>query len=330
MECMLSEVLLGAPAWPRTRRAMNLSHFDLNLLRSLDVLLNERNVTRAAARLCVTQQAASGALQRLRQHFGDELLTRVGRHFDLTPLSKSLIVPVREALLTAQAALNTRPVFDPKDSVVTCRMAMSDYGLLVLLPRFLRLLGAMAPGIRCVVEPLTGRSFERLDMGDLDFCLSTHDVRLYGTHRPGKRVRSKAMFQDDFVCVVDPTQVDVSNGLSITRYRLLRHNSVQFGEGIATIVERAWANSKFEYDVAVTASTFSALVFMLPGTSLIATTQRHLANTLAPRLGLAIVECPLKLPRLQENLMWHERSEHDPTHEFLRETLEAAVLELAA
>lgn len=304
---------------------MNLAHFDLNLLRTLDILLRERNVTRAAQRLFVTQQAASGALQRLRQHFDDELLTRVGRQLEPTPLGKSLIIPVREALLAAQAALDTRPSFDPAQSSMTCRIAMSDYGTLVLLPSFLRLLAVQAPSMRCIVEPVTRRSFERLAMGDLDFCLSAHDVRLYGTHRPGLRIQSASMFEDDFVCVVDPAQVNVSNGLSLEAYQVLRHNSVAFGEGIATIVEQAWAASGRDYEVAVTAPSFSALIFMLPGTPLVATAQRRLANTLAPRLGLVVTECPLKLPTLQENLQWHERNEQDPAHTFLRNALQSAV-----
>lgn len=307
---------------------MNLSHFDLNLLRTLDVLLSERNVTRAAERLHVTQQAASGALQRLRQHFDDELLTRVGRHLELTALASSLIIPVRETLLAAQVALDTRPAFHPHEARATCRIAMSDYGQVVVLPHFLRLLTETAPNVRCIVEPVTMRSFDRLDMGDLDLCLTAHDIRLYGSHRPGKRIRSQAMFQDDFVCVVDPAKVDVSRGISLQTYRKLRHNSATFGEDVATIVERAWMASKYDYDVAVTVPTFAAMIFMLPGTSLIATTQRRLANTIAPQLGLAIFECPLKLPRLQENLMWHERNEYDPAQQFLRETIQSATSEL--
>ena len=86
-------------------QAMNLSSFDLNLLRALDALLAEKNVTRAAERLFVTQQATSGALHRLRDHFGDELLTKVGRRLELTPLARSLVIPVRETLLAAQSAL---------------------------------------------------------------------------------------------------------------------------------------------------------------------------------------------------------------------------------
>jgi len=86
---------------------MQLSHFDLNLLRSLDALLAERNVTRASERLFVTQQAMSGALRRLREHFENELLVRVGRQMELTPLARSLAHPVREALLKVESALNT-------------------------------------------------------------------------------------------------------------------------------------------------------------------------------------------------------------------------------
>lgn len=309
---------------------MDLSRFDLNLLRALDVLLEERNVTRAAERLFVTQQAASGALQRLRRHFSDELLSRVGRHLEPTPLGRSLVNPVREALLAAQSALDTRPTFDPEVSHAVCRIAITDYALVVLLPRFLRLLSAQAPHMRCVVEQMTQNSFDRLAMGDLDFCLTAHDIRLYGSHRPGKRIRSAPMFHDDFVCVVDPAQIDVSDGISLPTYRKLRHNSVAFGQGVATIVETAWAKSGYDFDVAVKAPNFAALIFMLPGTPLIATTQRRLAHTLAPRLGLAITECPLRIPKLQEILMWHERSEQDPAHQYLREIFQAAVVDLEA
>lgn len=306
------------------KRTMDLAHFDLNLLRTLDILLRERNVTRAAQRLFVTQQAASGALQRLRQHFDDELLVRVGRQLEPTPLGSSLIGPVREALLAAQTALDTRPSFNPLESHMSCRIGMSDYGILILLPGFLRLLANRAPNLRCVIEPVTRRSFERLGLGDLDFCLSAHDERLYGSHRPGVGIVSTPMFTDDFVCVVDPSVVDVSDGLSLEAYQSLRHNSVAFGEGISTIVERAWVASGQDYDVAVTAPSFSALLFMLPGTPLVATAQRRLANVLAPRLELAIVDCPISLAALQENLLWHERSEQDPGHQFVRETLKEA------
>ncbi|HEY6456951.1 MAG TPA: LysR family transcriptional regulator [Steroidobacteraceae bacterium] len=307
---------------------MDLRRFDLNLLKTLDALLEERNVTHAAQRLFITQQAASGALQRLREHFEDQLLTAVGRHLELTPLAVSLIHPVRDALLAAKAALDTRPSFDPGTAKRNCRIAMSDYGLIVVLPGFLRRLAEEAPGIRCTVKLLSNQSFNHLDMGELDFCVASDELRLWGTHRPGEFIRSEPMFEDDFVCVVDPRVVDVSQGISLSTYQQLRHNSVAFGEGAKTLVEETWIASKIEIDVAVTAFSFSALLFMLPGTPLIATAQRRLANILAPRLGLVVLESPLEMPRLRENLMWHERSEADPAHIYLRQTMEAAVADL--
>ncbi|WP_164975599.1 LysR family transcriptional regulator [Sphingobium fluviale] len=300
---------------------MELSHFDLNLLRALDILLAERNVTHAAERLCVTQQAASSTLQRLRRHFDDELLIRVGRNLELTPLAQSLIVPVREALLAVQSALDSRPRFDPNTAKYLCRIAMSDYCLHVILPHLLRSLSIAAPHIQFQVEALSPASFARLEMGELDFCLTAHDLRLYGTHLPSVHIRSMPLFHDDFVCVADPQHVDISNGITLQTYRKARHNTVNFGEGLRTIVENAWAATKTHFDIAVMVPNFAAQIFMLPGTPLIATSQRRLARTLAPRLGLAVAECPLKLPHLQEILFWHERSEQYPARIFLREAL---------
>lgn len=303
---------------------MSLQRFDLNLLRALDLLLEERNVTRAAERLFVTQQAASGALKRLRDHFDDKLLIQVGRNLELTPLGSSLVIPVREALLAAQAALDTRPTFDPTATRATFRVAMSDYSLFVLLPLFLQQLGAEAPHAKCRVETIRQNSFDRLTNGDLDFYMTANGPRFYGIHGPGQGIRSMRMFEDDFVCVIDPAHINLTDGMTLEKYQQYRHNTVAFGEGLVTLVEAGWAAAGISVDVAVAAPSFSALIGMLPGTSLIATVQRRLAIALAPRLGLAVVECPVKLPLLEEHLMWHERTERSPAHCFLRSVMASA------
>lgn len=307
---------------------MDLSRFDLNLLRALDALLDERNVTRAAARSFVTQQAMSGALQRLRTHFDDELLTRVGRGLEPTPLARSLALPVREALLAVQTALDTRPVFDPEAATGTVRIAMSDYGLMVMLPKFLQRLGRVAPHLNCVVEPVTRSTFDRLEMGDLDFCLTAYGPTLYGAGRAGPRIRSRAMFHDDFVCVIDAAHPGVGATITLAEYETLRHNSAAFGAGVSTLVERAWAIADLQIEIAVLGPSFAALLFMLPGTQLVATAQRRLATAIAPSLGLKILECPLEIAPLQEDLVWHERVEHDPRNIFLRQVIEQACVEL--
>jgi DNA-binding transcriptional LysR family regulator len=310
-------------------RNLKLNQFDLNLLRTLDALLTERHVTRAAARLHVTQQAASSALHRLREHFDDALLVRHGRNLELTAQAEALIEPVRNALLAAQAALEARPSFDPATARGTLRIAMSDYGMFVALPHFMMLLTDLAPGVHCRAEALPHDGFDTLEMGELDLMLSARDVKLYGNHRPSADIRSRKIFEDDFVCVGDPRCIYFSKGLSSQDYLEARHNTVSFGPGLKSLVAWAWEAASVDLNVVAVAPSFSAQIFMLPGTPIIATAQRRLAEALAPRLNLQIVECPLEIPRLQERLMWHARSDNSPMVQFARDLFARVARELS-
>ncbi|MBA4759008.1 LysR family transcriptional regulator [Sphingosinicella sp.] len=300
---------------------MNFSHFDLNLLKALDVLLEEKNVTRAGERLFITQQAASSALNRLRSHFDDELLVRVGRKLELTPLARSLAVPVHEALYAARMAIETRPDFDPLREVREFSVAMSDYSIAIFLPRIIRKLAVAAPGFRVNVRPFNKESFNLIDSGRIDYCITANDWRLYGERRSSSDIQSRILFTDDFVCVADKDLLPGRESLDLETYVGLAHNSVFFGEGIATLVERAWKQADLDIDVVLTVPTFSALITVLPGTRMIATTQRKLANALAPPLGLQILECPLGMPPLEQNIFWHRRSANDPANKFFVQSI---------
>ena len=116
-------------------RAMQLNRFDLNLLIALDALLREKNVTRAAERVFVSQPAMSAALHKLREYFNDPLLVRVGREMELTPRGDSLVEPVREALLRIQVMLGTQPTFDPKTARREFTVIMSEEAVPGVLPR---------------------------------------------------------------------------------------------------------------------------------------------------------------------------------------------------
>ena len=308
---------------------MQFSHFDLNLLRSLDALLAERNVTRASERLFVTQQAMSGALRRLREHFENDLLVRVGRQMELTPLARSLALPVREALLKAETALNTQPSFDPVTAKGTVRVAMSDYASLVLLPRFMQILAAEAPNFTVQVEAYSDLSFRRLDSGDLDLCVTVSDRSLYSDYLPSGEIRAQSLFHDDFVCVVDRRH-PAATKMPLKTYRSAQHNVVRFGPGIRTLVERGWEQVGFDPHIAATAPSFATLIFMVPGTQLVATAQRRLAKALATPLRLRVLECPIALEALREDLMWHARNDEDPTHIYLRGVFHKAAEKLDA
>src|SRR6202000_282546 len=116
---------------------MQLNRFDLNLLIALDALLHEKNVTRAAERVFLSQPAMSASLQKLRDFFQDQLLVRVGRDMELTPRAQSLVQPVREALLKVQATLGTHPTFDAATVRRTYTVIATDEAIPELVPRVL-------------------------------------------------------------------------------------------------------------------------------------------------------------------------------------------------
>jgi LysR family transcriptional regulator, nod-box dependent transcriptional activator len=309
-------------------RAFN--RFDLNLLRVLDVLLEEKNVTHAANRMHVSQPAISGALQRMREFFNDQLLVRVGREMELTPYARSLVGPIRELLHNIRTTLDLEPKFDPGASKLTFFLAMSDYAAFVLMPKVLTQLAAQAPYVACEVELLNETTFNRLSANDVEFCVASDDWRLYGNFEPGTDIRTVPLFSDQFVCVVDRTNPLIADEVSLDNYKRMPHSTVRLGRGMSSIVERSWAVADLSLNIAATAPSFSALIFMLPGTPMIATVQARLARMLAPALNLKQVECPIVIPQLREVLAWHARNDFNPAHQFVRGIIEEAAREIEA
>ncbi len=151
---------------------MNISNFDLNLLRVLDALLRDCNVSRAAERLALSQPAVSNALNRLRVLLDDPLLVRVGRVMQPTPRALALEAPIRAALQQIEQSLGAGELFDPASSRQRFSIAVTDYVELICMPRLLQQLSQQAPGIRLDIRHLSPRlPAEALDKGELDLVL---------------------------------------------------------------------------------------------------------------------------------------------------------------
>jgi LysR family transcriptional regulator, nod-box dependent transcriptional activator len=297
---------------------MSLRAFDLNLLRSLDALLSERSVTRAADRLYVSQPTMSGALQRLREYFEDQLLIRVGRDMELTPLAKSLAGPVHDALQNIQSTLAIRPSFDPATVKRVFRLAMTDYAAVILMPSVLQRLTQLAPYISCEIQPLTEAIYNNLASGDTDFVVAGGNWRLFGGSEPGVEIRNELLFSDSFVCVVDRNHPTVTDTLTLEEYRRLPHLSVRLGPGTESLIEHSWKVAELDMKVTATSGNFLLSICLIPGTPAVATTQKRLAQLLAASLPLKVIPCPVAVPALHEALLWHARNEFDPGHEFMR------------
>lgn len=150
---------------------MNIQTFDLNLLRVLDALLRERNVSRAAERLALSQPAVSNALNRLRELLDDPLLVRAGRAMQPTPRALALEAPIRAALRQIEQSLGDGEGFDPGRSRQRFTVAVTDYVELICMPALMRRLSERAPGISIAIQHLTPTlPAEALDKGELDPC----------------------------------------------------------------------------------------------------------------------------------------------------------------
>jgi LysR family nod box-dependent transcriptional activator len=299
--------------------------FDLNLIGALQALLTERNVTRAGNRLNVTQPTMSGMLQRLRYQFGDELLVRVGRNMELTPLGQSLVEPVRHALRSIEALAKAEPTFDPPTSVRTFSLMASDYCALTFLPRVVRRLAAVAPGIRLEIRPLNSPA-ERVVAGDVDMCIAPPDDSFLNSEGQEYLLHSQILFADEFVCIVAASH-PLRAPITMQDYLLYPHVGVLV-EGVSdTLVSASFRKHVPLYKATYTVPEFMAIPAMVATSNLIGIVQRRLALASCKSLPLKMLPPPITLPNIIETLFWHPRQSTDPAHSWFRHLLaqEAAV-----
>ena len=173
---------------------MRFNKLDLNLLVALDVLLVERNVSRSADRLHVTQSAVSNALARLRDYFDDEILVPVGRRMELTPRAELLKEAVRDILVRIESSVTAKPLFEPRTSDRRFRIFVSDYTMITLVPHVLALAGQQAKAVEFELLPQTNLAHRPLERGEADLLIIPSEYA--SSEHP-----TEALFDEDFVCV---------------------------------------------------------------------------------------------------------------------------------
>jgi DNA-binding transcriptional LysR family regulator len=304
---------------------MQLNRFDLNLLIALDALLHEKNVTRAAERVFVSQPAMSAALQKLRDYFDDPLLVRVGREMELTPRGLSLVEPVREALLRIQATLGTQPTFDPATVKRTFTVIVTDEAAPRVVPATLKRLARDAPGIQCHVEQISMTSISRLEYGDADLCLCLDIPRLFGMRTLPDTLRAVELRPVRWVCAVCREHPTVGGELTLAQYQALPHVFARPSGHKAPVEELVRRLVNADIEVRATAQSLLELPFMLPGTPLAATLPERITTLVAPIVALRTLPLPFDALDSHEVLLWHKRNEPDPGHAWLRNlVIEAA------
>jgi DNA-binding transcriptional LysR family regulator len=293
----------------------DLRNLDLNLIVTLDALLNERGVTRAADRLGVTQPAVSGALAKLRRHFDDELLVREGNTSLLTPLAEQLATRTAAALLGARRVFDATPDFDPAVSNREFTIAISDYGAMVLGDELTTVVGHTAPHVRIRFQELSVQA-----MGNPREALRTVDGVVMPPGFLGD-FPSVRLFEDTWVCIVSADNNRVGEHVELADLAKLPWVVGYDGPIAFTPAVRQLRMLGMEPDVRVVAETFLALPFLVAGTERVALVPRLLADRLAGAAGVRQLRCPWEPVPLSETFWWHPAFSNDPAHQWLRSAL---------
>jgi DNA-binding transcriptional LysR family regulator len=291
---------------------MHIGAIDLNLLVALDALLVERNVTRAAKRVGITQPAMSHALARLRTLLDDDILVRSKSGMLPTARARALEEPIRRALREIEEALRARPVFDPRTAERTFAIATSDYGELVVLPPLLERLAREAPRIDLRVHAVPEDWSTPLEEGVYDLVLVPN-----AGDTPAGIVRQK-LFDETFVCVLRKGHPAARRGLDLQTFVELPHVLIAPSGRLGGIVDEALAQRSLTRRIALTVPHFLVAPLVIASSDLLLTLAERVARTFAKMAPLEIRQPPLAVRGFAMYQSWHERRRGDPAHAWLR------------
>lgn len=302
----------------------DLAGVDLNLVLALDALLAERHVTRAAARLGITQSAASHALARLRDLLDDPLLVRGPRGTMIpTPRATALAPAVHRILIELSAVLRGDASFDPATARRTFHIGTSDYVELVLMPRLVERINRVAPNVDLWLHTLVDHGDEAVATGAIDVVIGPPR----GNARPAGSYE-KALFDESFTCIVRENHPLAEARFTLPRYCAAAHLLVAPRGTPGSFVDEALAAVGRTRRIALAVPHFLVVPYLIASSDLVATLATRVAETFAGSLGLITVPPPLALPKFQIALAWHERNHDDQPHRWLREQILAVAAEL--
>lgn len=300
---------------------MNLSNINLNLIKALDALLTEQNVSKAGARIGITQSAMSIALKQLREIYQDELLIRgqQGRMM-LTSLAVSLIPTVKQTIRNIEGTFTSHLPFDPMVSQRAFHIGMFDYIALLLLPRIMQEVAHQAPNVKIVHHSISHldslKPFEESGM----------DVVIGGFDDAPENLKTLSLFMDKAVVVADSKHPAFkSRRLTLKEYAKYPQIFISFTptqpeqNGLIQVIEKQGCKLSISL---MTPHTLIALQ-ALPGTLLMANVVERLATPFLQPLDIAAYTAPYDAPKYHARLYWHPRDQNDSGNCWLRELIKS-------
>jgi DNA-binding transcriptional LysR family regulator len=288
-----------------------LDRLDLNLLVTFEAVYRERNLTRAARRLFVTQSAVSHGIQRLRTQLGDPLFVRRARGVEPTPGAVRLAPQVGEALRLLRRALEADE-FEPVRDLRRVRIAIHEELEPAVLPALERRLRAAVPGVEIDCVRVDRVSLER-DLGS-----SRLDLAIDAAQVAGLELRHTSLAHDQF-CVVSRRGAR----LDVRRYLAARHVMVSSRRTGPALEDVLLAQLGVQRSVVLRCQRYEAACRIVADSDLLLTAPRLRARAIAAHMRLVLLPLPFHLPPFDMRMYWHRQVDTDLRSRWLRAQLTA-------
>jgi DNA-binding transcriptional LysR family regulator len=308
--------------------ALNFRTLDLNLLRVFDVVMAERNLTRAAERLSITQPAVSNALKRLKEAIGEELLTRAAGGVKPTPRAEALWPEVRTALGHLRAAFSPGE-FNPQTDATSFRIAMADATAALFMPPLVSQIEHSGALANFRVLPLATRDpSAMLERGDADLAIgyfpeTVSSITSQGTDSPLRHAR---LHDSEYVCVMREGHPLAEGELTLDDYCNAHHLLVSFSGRPHGLVDQALTALNRKRRIVLTVNQYFTAGRVVAHSSLLTVLPAYFVSATGYKEQVVTRPLPFQLAGLHVGMVWHMRNDRSSAHQWLR----ARLLEAAA
>ena len=310
----------------------NFRTLDLNLLRVFDQVMSERNLTRAARNLALTQPAVSNALARLREAVGDQLVTRSGYGVEPTPRALALWPAVADALRQLEASFAPGD-FTASEARQSFVLAMADATAASLMPGLVKIMERDAPGVSIRVLPLVTRDPRRLlDEGQIDLAVGFFpavlaDLTAQAQSGGMAAFAHQRLYDGEYVCVMRTGHPLGRGKLTLDRYCGARHLLVSFSGRPFGFIDEALASHGRERRVVLTVNQFFTAGRVVSVSDLLTVLPHHFVKVTGMASDLTLRELPFDVPPVHVDALWHRRQAQRSDHAWLRLAVLAAAQE---
>lgn len=301
----------------------NFRTLDLNLLRVFDQVMAERNLTRAARNLNMTQPAVSNALNRLREHLGDRLVTRSGYGVEPTPRALALWPAVADALRQLEASINPGQ-FIASQANNSFTLALADATAAEVVPGLVEILERDAPGVSVRTVPLTTRDPRRLlDEGAVDLAVGFFpaviaDLTAQAQGGVMPAFEHQRLYDGVYVCVMRKGHPLSKGTLTLDKFCAARHMLVSFSGRPFGFIDESLASLGRQRRVVLTVNQFFTAGRVVETSDLLTVLPRHFISVTGREDQLVQRPLPFDVPPVHVDSLWHRRQAQRPDHGWLR------------